>query len=364
MFCFRKCLCLPSSLPFVVRVFSLVDFGFAFHTSSSCVPAPPSVPNRHGSAIQAPPFRLRHVFPTRTALPSKPNFCGSASASVCSAKRLFPLKKTIVSKLLFSFWQLMFCFRKRLCLPSSLPFVVRVFSLVDFGFAFHTHPTAFRLHLLFPTDTAPPSKHHLSGSATSFQPARLRHLSLTFAAPLPQASVPNIHGSTSQAPPFRLRHVFPTYTAPPSKHHLSGSATSFQHARLRRLLLVSTFPVTWAWIILASSFKREGTESDDWQLTAKVVSILTWPSSFETSQLATSSFVQCLLQCFHTPETYPCWCAAVESPCLVSQRKLAVANHCAHALLRPHRVPPRASVLQRLPNFVLPQLCRPWSALA
>ena len=236
MFCFRKCLCLPSSLPFVVRVFSLVDFGFAFHTSSNCVPAPPSVPNRHGSAIQAPPFRLRHVFPTRTAPPSKPNFCGSASASVCSAKRLFPLKKTIVSKLLFSFWQQMFCFRKRLCLPSSLPFVVRVFSLVDFGFAFHIHPTAFRLHLLFPTDTAPPSKHHLSGSATSFQPARLRHLS-------------------SQAPPFRLRHVFPTYTAPPSKHHLSGSATSFQHARLRRLLLVSTFPVTRAWIILPSSFQ-------------------------------------------------------------------------------------------------------------
>ena len=67
MFCFRKCLCLPSSLPFVVRVFSLVDFGFAFHTSSNCVPAPPSVPNRHGSAIQAPPFRLRHVFPTRMA---------------------------------------------------------------------------------------------------------------------------------------------------------------------------------------------------------------------------------------------------------------------------------------------------------
>ena len=29
--------------------------------------APPSVPNRHGSAIQAPPFRLRHVFPTRMA---------------------------------------------------------------------------------------------------------------------------------------------------------------------------------------------------------------------------------------------------------------------------------------------------------
>ena len=93
MFCFRKRLCLPSSLPFVVRVFSLVDFGFAFHTSSNCVPAPPSVPNRHGSAIQAPPFRLRHIFPTRTAPPSKPNFCGSASASVCSAKRLFPLKK-------------------------------------------------------------------------------------------------------------------------------------------------------------------------------------------------------------------------------------------------------------------------------
>ena len=175
MFCFRKCLCLPSSLPFVVRVFSLVDFGFAFHTSSNCVPAPPSVPNRHGSAIQAPPFRLRHVFPTRTAPPSKPNFCGSASASVCSAKRLFPLKKTIVSKLLFSFWQLMFCFRKCLCLPSSLPFVVRVFSLVDFGFAFHTSSNCV---------PAPPS-------------------------------VPNRHGSAIQAPPFRLRHVFPTRTAPP-----------------------------------------------------------------------------------------------------------------------------------------------------
>ena len=180
-------------------------------------------------------------------------------------KTFVSAEKTIVSKLLFSFWQLMFCFRKCLCLPSSLPFVVRVFSLVDFGFAFHTSSNCVPAppRLLFPTDTAPPSKHHLSGSATSFQPARLRHLSLTFAAPLPQVSVPNIHGSTSQAPPFRLRHVFPTYTAPPSKHHLSGSATSFQHARLRRLLLVSTFPVTRAWIILASSFKREGTESDD-----------------------------------------------------------------------------------------------------
>lgn len=99
-------------------------------------------------------------------------------------KTFVSAEKTIVSKLLFSFWQLMFCFRKCLCLPSSLPFVVRVFSLVDFGFAFHTSSNCVPAppRLLFPTDTAPPSKHHLSGSATSFQPAWRR---VVFVANLP-----------------------------------------------------------------------------------------------------------------------------------------------------------------------------------
>ena len=102
-------------------------------------------------------------------------------------------------------------------------------------------------------------------AATSFQHARLRHLSLTFAAPLPQVpltlhptallqtfidqffpappSVPNIHGSAIQTNSFRLRLPSPTYTAPPSKHHLSGSATSFQHARLRYLSLTFAAPL-------------------------------------------------------------------------------------------------------------------------